>query len=507
MSRLISEQYDVAIIGGGINGAVSAARLAAGGLKVLMLEKNDFASTTSQESSNLVWGGIKYLQSYEFGLVYKLCSSRNELLRNYPNRIRQIGFLASLGPTAPFGRFMGLLGTTLYWAIGKFATNPPRVFGAPQARQVEPSFLPGRAALEYFDAYLPDNDSRFVWEFVNTAKRLGADCRNYEELVSANFDGVWNLSLRNTLTGAEGNAVAKVLINATGPYANQISDLLGLRSKSKLVLSKGVHLVVPKIHKTDHVLAFWDEQGRMFYVIPMHDRSVIGTTDTRVSAETKEVTEEDREFLLRQINQEMQLERPLTSADILAERCGVRPLVTNGSGANEPDWHKLSRKHSVEADPKLNAITIFGGKLTDCLNVGEEVIAEVKKLGVSPKLAKPAKWFGEEAESAKEKFVQLALVKLEQSADRDQVIEALWRRHGSAAVNILEMISQQPELGESVFDGLGITFAEIEYVLRNEQVQTADDLLRRRLPIAMTRSKVEIESNERLMSTLGQLQR
>ncbi|MFM6980391.1 MAG: FAD-dependent oxidoreductase [Micrococcales bacterium] len=505
MSKSISETYDVAIIGGGINGAVSAARLAASGIKVLLVEKNDFASTTSQESSNLVWGGIKYLQSYEFSLVYKLCASRNELLREYPNRIRQIGFLASLGPTAPFGKFLGLLGTTLYWTIGKFATNPPKVFSAMRAQQIEPAFLPGRAALEYFDAYLPDNDSRFVWEFISTAKQLGADCRNYQQLEGASFDGLWNLEIRGTLTGEASTARAKVLINATGPFANQLSNLLELKTRSQLVLSKGVHLVVPKIHKTDHVLAFWDEQGRMFYVIPMHDRSVIGTTDTRVGNETKEVTEEDREFLLRQINKEMNLERPLTKDDILAERCGVRPLVTSSNGAAEPDWHKLSRKHAVELDAKRKAISIFGGKLTDCLNVGEEVIAEVEKLGVKAKSNKSQKWFGEESAAAKAKFVQRASSVLANASEAELVIESLWRRHGSEALSILDLIEAQPESADSVFDGLGITFAEIDYVLRNEDVQTPEDLLRRRLPIAMSRSKAEIESNQRLNVVLGQL--
>ena len=94
------EQFDVAIIGAGINGAVAAAALSAAGLKVLLVDKGDFAGFTSQESSNLVWGGIKYLQSYEFWLVFKLCLARNRMMRAYPNRIKQIGFLASLGPTA-----------------------------------------------------------------------------------------------------------------------------------------------------------------------------------------------------------------------------------------------------------------------------------------------------------------------------------------------------------------------------------------------------------------------
>ena len=119
------EQFDVAIIGAGINGAVAAAALSAAGLKVLLVDKGDFAGFTSQESSNLVWGGIKYLQSYEFWLVFKLCLARNRMMRAYPNRIRQIGFLASLGPTAPFGRLLGTFGTLFYWAIGFLGTKQP----------------------------------------------------------------------------------------------------------------------------------------------------------------------------------------------------------------------------------------------------------------------------------------------------------------------------------------------------------------------------------------------
>ncbi|MGA1532249.1 MAG: FAD-dependent oxidoreductase, partial [Aquiluna sp.] len=119
------EQFDVAIIGAGINGAVAAAALSAAGQKVLLVDKGDFAGFTSQESSNLVWGGIKYLQTYEFWLVFKLCLARNKLMRAYPNQIKEIGFLASLGPTAPFGRLLGAFGTLFYWAIGLLGTTPP----------------------------------------------------------------------------------------------------------------------------------------------------------------------------------------------------------------------------------------------------------------------------------------------------------------------------------------------------------------------------------------------
>ena len=504
MSKMSSVDYDVVIVGGGINGAVSAARLSASGIRVLLLEAGDFACTTSQESSNLVWGGIKYMQSYEFALVYKLCRSRNQLLKAYPTRIREIAFLASIGPTSPFGRVLGLLGASLYWGIGAFKTHSPRTYSAAKAHLVEPSFIKGRPALEYYDAQLPDNDSRFVWEFISTAQRLGGECLNYQRVTDAKFDGTWKVEFTNQLTGETRTTTSKVLINATGPYANGISDQLGLNNKSRLALSKGVHLVVPKIHSSDRVLAFWDEQGRMFYVLPMHDKSVIGTTDTRMDHVTNEVTDEDRDFLLRQINAQMSLPKPLTKEDIISERAGVRPLVTSGGNSDEIDWHKLSRKHVVETDSAHAAVTLFGGKLTDCLNIGEEVIDAVGKLGIAPTQATAA-WFGEDSAEDMAKFLGEAQLVLGEIADGRDIAAGIWRRHGNRGFEILSAIKANREDGQAVFEGLDICRAEINHVLRYESVQTPEDLLRRRLPITMTRGVSEIEKNEFLQQKLARL--
>lgn len=492
-----SEEFDVAIIGAGINGAVAAAALSAAGQKVLLIDKGDFASFTSQESSNLVWGGIKYLQGLEFWLVFKLCLARNKLMKHYPNQIRQIGFLASLGPNAPFGRVLGVFGTLFYWVIGLFGTKPPTSYSAKSAKGSEPNLMSGRKAVRYYDAELPDNDSRFVFDFVRLAVSRGADARNYTELVGAkSTPSGWELSL-NGISGKQ-QTTAKVLLNTAGPFAKNVSELIGSKTKAGLVFSKGIHLVLNrKLTDNYQVLALWDEQGRLFYVLPMGDRSMIGTTDTRVDDPNTVVTDEDREFVLRQINAQLELEVPIDLSQVVAERCGVRPLVVETKEDGEAtDWHQLSRKHIIETDLKNKVVTVLGGKLTDCLNVGEEIIAEIKKLGLNP--SEPGLWFGEGSQVRRLEFfgVVRSLVPEDQRA---RIAEGLWRRHGEKAFEFLS-----DNLTE-VIPGLGIIEAEIRHVAKHEMVQTREDLIRRRLPIAMARSERELKQNRKLEALFVEL--
>lgn len=491
------DDFDVAIIGAGINGAVAAAALSAAGQKVLLVDKGDFASFTSQESSNLVWGGIKYLQTYEFWLVFKLCLARNKLMKHYPNQIKQIGFLASIGPTAPFGRLLGTFGTLFYWFIGLFGTKPPASYSAATAKKLEPNLISGRKAVKYYDAELPDNDSRFVYDFVRLAIASGADARNYTELVAAQQDAQgWQLEL----SGRAGTqrARAKVVVNAAGPFAKDVSDLLGAKTNAGLVFSKGIHLILNrKLTEQYQVLAFWDEQGRLFYVLPMGDRSMIGTTDTRVEDPNTEVTNEDREFVLRQINAQLELSEPITLDQVVSERCGVRPLVVEGNDKGEvADWHQLSRKHIIETNSEKKTVTILGGKLTDCLNVGEEVIAEVRKLGLST--VNPGTWFGEGSQIRKTEFFGV-VASLAPADQAERIAEGIWRRHGETGFDFLS-----DDIAE-IIPGLGITENEIRHIVRFEKVFTKDDLLRRRLPVKMARSDSELAENKKLQALLVEL--
>lgn len=490
-----NEQFDVAIIGAGINGAVAAAALSAAGQKVLVIDKGDFAGFTSQESSNLVWGGIKYLQTYEFLLVFKLCLARNRLMRAYPNQIKQIGFLASLGDTAPFGRLLGTFGTLFYWGIGLFGTKPPASYSAKRAKELEPNLISGRKAVKYYDAELPDNDSRFVYDFIRHAERFGADARNYTELVGASFDGQWQLQLKN---GKSKSAVsAKTVINTAGPFAKQVSELLEAPTNAGLVFSKGIHLVLNrKLTDNYQVLAFWDEQGRLFYVLPMGDRSMIGTTDTRVDDPHTQVTQEDRDFVLRQINNQLELSQPITADEIVSERCGVRPLVVEGGkNSDVADWHQLSRKHIVEPNRERRVVSVLGGKLTDCLNVGEELVAELASFGHP--VQKPKGWFGEGSQHRREEFYNLVFERAGDDAER--IAEAMWRRHGERAFEILDAKPKE------IIPGLGITECEIRHIVANEKVVTREDLLRRRLPVRMARSEKELKANKPLEKLLVEL--
>ncbi len=493
LERLRTETYDTLVIGGGINGAVAAASLAGRGAKVAVIDRGDFAHFTSQASSNLVWGGFKYLENYEFFLVWKLCRSRNQLMKAYPDNIKQIGFYATLDETSPYKPWFAGLGSLGYWIIGMFGTRRPRVLSTEHIEREEPAIDTSRAlgGIEYFDGILVDNDARFVFSFVRAAIDAGAAAANYVELVSAErSEGRWIAHLRDVDTGDEFTTTARTIVNAAGPFVDEVNHEWGLTTDHRIVYSKGIHLVVPRLTTTEHhkVLAFFDDSQRLFYVIPMGRRSVIGTTDTRVDTPFTEVTDDDIEFLLGQINARMDLPAPLTRADIIAERCGVRPLVVKRSGDDhsDVDWTKLSRKHAIETDRTRAVVTVFGGKLTDCINVGEEVAAEVERLGI-PLEPDLHNWYGEPAAATREEFFRQArLMQLDQyrtKAGTEPLTDRLWRRYGRRAFGMLEAIRENPEMAGDVMGSADYLRVELHAAARTEMVTRLEDFMRRRSKI------------------------
>jgi glycerol-3-phosphate dehydrogenase len=252
---------------------------------------------------------------------------------------------------------------------------------------------------------------------------------------------------------------------------------------------------VPKLTTNNRVLAFFDDKGRLFYVIPMQDRSVIGTTDTRVENPSSEVTDEDRDFVLEQANRCLNLVKPLTKDDIISERCGVRPLVVKGKkDVSKIEWTALSRKHEIEVNKKRKIITIFGGKLTDCVNVGEEVVRFVKNLGV--KVTKIKKWYGEDSSEKFNQFnSEFSNLSSTTESDIDFIAPAIWRRHGNESFEILELFKDDSRNLERIFPELDLTLGECKYIVKTEMVQRPEDLWRRRTAVSLLRSAEEISHN------------
>jgi glycerol-3-phosphate dehydrogenase len=503
LAALDGAAFDVVVIGGGINGAVAAAALADRGLSVAVAERGDFAGMTSQESSNLVWGGFKYLENYELPLVWKLCRSRNQLMRAYPTAIAEIGFLATLDRSAPFPSWLAGLGSLAYWAIGGFATERPRFLRRATIERLEPVVDTGGASagIEYADAYLLDNDARFVWSFVRSAIDRGARAANYLSVDSlTRNDGIWEVRATDVVGGRPISLTARAVVNAGGPLVDGVNRDMGVSTTHRIVYSKGIHLVVPRLTDSDRVLAFFDDTQRLFYVIPMANRSVIGTTDTRTTDPSEPVTDEDRRFLLEQINARLDLDAPLTVDDVIAERCGVRPLVIEAGddGHATEDWTSLSRRHEVEVDRHRAVVSIFGGKLTDCLNVGDEVVAAIEDVGLRPGPGTDG-WFGEPSAVERERFLtRAAAVGLDRRPEVERsetMAEVLWRRHGRAADEVVAAIETDPSAGEAVLAGSDLLRGELEVYRRREMIVTVDDFLRRRTKLALIRRADELAAD------------
>jgi len=490
LKKLGKGTYDVLIIGGGINGAVSAAALSAKGVSVALIDKGDFAGDTSSNSSNLAWGGIKYLESHEYFLVNKLCKSRNHLMRSYPSTVKEVRFLTTIQKGFRFPPLFIYIGTLVYWVFGRFFTNAPKYLPPKSLKNREGKIDTSNAAggFEYSDAYLYDNDARFVFNFIRQSLNYGCIATNYVESTAARREnGIWKIAAKDNIDGAEFNIQAKVLINACGPNVDKHNKLANQGTEHRHLFSKGVHLIVDRITETKRVLAFFASDGRLFFVIPMGPKTCIGTTDNQVETPFAEVTDGDRDFILDNVNERLSLDKPLTRDDIIAERCGIRPLALKGKDG-VADWVKLSRKHAIDVRKEDQHLSIFGGKLTDCINVGDEVATLVRRLGIDLPYAEK-KWYGEPGRKMKKEFMhQAKLMHLDALTDpssSEPLSQRLWRRYGSNAMEMLDAIREDPASAKLLIENAEYLRCEIEQASRREMITKLEDFLRRRSKISL----------------------
>lgn len=377
-----ADEFDVAIVGGGVSGAAVYRELCARGYRVLLVDRGDFASGTSQSSGMLVWGGLLYLRNLDLATVWKLCKARDRWLAEDPGKVETLRFRYM--PLRKGGRNRRLVQAALYsyWLLGRRRRRRPateRDFDAKSLLEL------GRfgTSLVYEEACLPDSDSRCVLSWITGYSGPGHVALNHCELRAARFESDgrgWHLELHDRLGNRRSVARARMLVNAAGVWAERVSEFCGLRLRYRHVLSKGVYLAFRRPEELREGLAFEMQQyGDSQTFTPWGPVALWGPTESLAreiqSGFTPEVS--DIRFLLSQANANLRAKRGVE--DIVSLRCGIRPLAVERAFTRKVYPLDLSRRHFVARDPLLPAVTIFGGKFTSAQAVARECLRRVRE--------------------------------------------------------------------------------------------------------------------------------
>lgn len=365
IQKMKTQEFDLVVIGGGINGAGVARDASARGMSVALIEARDFASGTSSKSSKLIHGGIRYLENMEFKLVFEALSERTHLFEMAPHLVHPLRFMIPLYDDSRVGMFKMGLGMWLYDALSLFQTpemherlnSKESVDRMPALRQqgLLGSYI-------YSDAYM--DDDRLVHETLRAANENGALCANYVKAAGAGFkDGKINeVHCEDAATGEKFKIKARHVISSTGPWTDQLGSKILNNWKSILRPTKGVHLTFPKhrLPLSSAVVMGAEKSDRIVFGIPRHDMIIVGTTDTdfKESPENVSCTPEDVKYLLS-VTDHYFPGAEIKHQDIIASYAGVRPLVNDGSSTEG----KTSREHTIINDER--GITfVAGGKYT-----------------------------------------------------------------------------------------------------------------------------------------------
>ena len=468
LGRLATERFDVLVIGGGVTGAGAALDAASRGLRVALVEARDLASGTSSRSSKLIHGGLRYLEQFDFKLVYEALRERDLLVSKLaPHLVKPVSFLYPLYKKVVERPYVGA-GLVLYDSME--GTRPDRLAGA----------------MLYYDAQV--DDARHTLTVARTAAAhsavIGTRLSAVGVLRSADGERVTGARVRDEETGRVLEVSAETVVICAGVWTDLVHELAGVQPGYKVRMSKGVHIVVPRAAvDADTGMILRTEKSVLFF-IPWGEHWIVGTTDTDFSGDRAEpvASEEDIEYILAAANRV--LARPLTRADVIAVYAGLRPLVdvAAGNGAKPngaKPTTKLSREHVVDV-PVPGLASIAGGKFTTYRLMARDVVdAAVADFGreVPESVTGQVPLLGADGLAA----VQPAAGRLAEDygVSRDAV-EHLLGRYGTLAEEVLRLIGADTRLARPLADGHPYLRAEVAYAVTHENALHAEDVLMRR---------------------------
>lgn len=499
---MVHHDYDLCVIGGGINGVAIARDAAGRGLSVLLVEAGDLASATSSASTKLIHGWLRYLEYFEFGLVRESLKERETLLRAAPHMVRPVEFVIP-HDEAMRPAWLIRLGLFLYDHIGgsrKVAAS--RAIDLKTHPYGENLKKPSGRGFVYSDCQT--DDARLTVLSALDAAERGAKILTRTACTRLRCEGdFWSVSLRDLAAGRESDVRAAMVINAAGPWVRGVLEASDLAHEGANVpnvrLVKGSHIIVPRRYEGGHAYLLQQKDRRVVFVIPYQDDfTLIGTTEVDFQSDpiTAQITPEETDYLCAAYNNSFA--DILKSADVVWAYSGVRALFDDGKGnptAASRDY-KLYRHKDMQAP----MISVFGGKLTTHRKLAQDAVSKILKMAGRPGAAWTCAYplpggdtggFDDFMKAQARKYPWLP----------EDLLSRYARSYGTRMGKFLDGASSMGDLGQHCGDG--IYEAEVIYLSRYEWARTAEDILWRRSKLGLRASKETEKNLARVMDSLN----
>ncbi len=493
--KLQGASVDLLIIGGGITGCGIARDAVRRGLTVALVEQSDFASGTSSRSSKLVHGGLRYLEQYEFSMVFESVSERRILMDLAPHLVNPLGFLLPVYKNSRVGLWKINAGMWLYDGLSLFRS--PKIhkkLRPSEVAKIEPSLRQAElvGAPLYYDC--ATDDARLTLETVLDAVEHGAITATYCRMQSflKGEDGrVCGATVKNMFSDELCEVHAKAVINATGPWTDRVLAQSDAGSTAPVLRpTKGIHFVVDyeKLPLNNAILCSHPVDGRVLFVIPWSDRTYVGTTDTDYQGDPADVyaSAEDVHYLLKAANHHFP-EHQLGEDDIISTWAGLRPLIAPEGEASESE---VSREHEIRVG-RDGLITIAGGKLTTYRAMAAEVVDKsVRLLELSGSLTQELKdprtrkeplpgGVGWPADDDHERVAGQVLEAAQQQLSLP-TCRHLANTYGMRALELAERVVEDPSQAELLVDGRPEIMGQVDFAVEKELAATLSDIMIRR---------------------------
>ncbi len=501
IARLRSETFDLAVIGGGINGAAVARDAAMRGLRVALIDKGDFAGATSSRSSKLIHGGFRYLPQGQLRLVYTALRERERLHRvTAPHLVRPIRFLFPLYRGRGFNPFVVAIGMMLYDLLARTPrAEHHRRLDASGVRAIEPSL--GARGLRggslYYDAWA--DDARLTLENALDAAAHGAAVSNYiaVEALLKHGGRIAAAVTRDVAGGSAFEVSARAFVNAAGPWVDDLRRLDDPAAPQSVRLTKGAHLVFARESlPVREALVLGDDRDRIVFVMPHGRYVLVGTTDTDFDGDRECVAADraDIEYLIGVLRDGLPDIR-LEISDVLSSFAGLRALIRPGD-ARSPS--AVPREDKV-LESASGLISVAGGKLTTHREIAERVVDRVMV-----KLSRPAG----KCPTLRTPLIGARPIEIDSDPQAIEAIpgeirEILAGRYGTRAAIPAALMVDRPELAEPLAPGCPVVGAEVIHAVRNELARTVADFVVRRTALSWRYPLEAASAAEKVASLMG----